>query len=232
MLLPGNMCDARLWQDILPALAGWDVAHATLDDDDTIDAMAERCLEAAAGSLVPIGFSMGGIVALAMAARSPERIAAIGLLDTNPSGDLPERAAVRPRQQAEVRSGGLERVVVEELKPNYLAPPNRGNVPLRTLLRDMAMRLGPEVFVRQSEALRTRRDQRAVLPRLSVPAFIACGEQDDLCPPDWHRAMADTARMPTLHVVPGAGHMLPLEQPIELSHNLAHWLTTLEDLTA
>ena len=133
VLLPGNMCDARLWR-------GWDEAvirmlndqqfsptfDADLTRDDTIAAMAERTLAATTGRLLPIGFSMGAIVAVEMAVQAPERIAGLVLAGYNATADLPERAAHRPVQQAEVRAGGLERVLVEELKPNYLAAQQPG----------------------------------------------------------------------------------------------------------
>lgn len=216
------MCDERLWTDrVRSALPG--AVDGDLTQDSTIDEMAARVLGEVSGSLIPIGFSMGGIVALAMARTSPDRIAAMALLDTNPTADLTERSAVRPRQQDDVRAGQLERVVVTELKPNYLAVANRSNGPLLELLRDMAMRLGEDVFVRQSEALRTRPDQSQVLDTVEAPVLIACGAEDQLCPPAWHDEMARRAPRSTLHVVKGAGHMLPLEQPEQLSEILAAW---------
>lgn len=217
------MCDARLWTPAVRAVLPGAI-DADLTRDDTIGAMAARTLGSADGPLLPVGFSMGGIVALALAALAPDRIAGLVLLDSNASADLPERAAARPGQQAAVRGGALERVVVEELKPNYLAAANRVDMGLLALLRDMALALGPGVFVRQSEALRTRPDQRDVLPRLDAPVLLMCGAEDRLCPPDWHRAMAETARDATLHVVPDAGHMLPLERADALAYHLTTWL--------
>lgn len=223
VLLPGNMCDDRLWTDgVRAALPG--AVDADLTRDDAIEAMAIRALMAADGPLLPVGFSMGGIVALMMAELAPDRVAGLALVDTNASADLPERAAARPRQQADVRAGLLERVVVEELKPNYLASVNRGNRALLALLRDMALALGPDVFVRQSEALRTRPDLRHVLAAFDAPVLLVCGEEDRLCPPDWHQELALSARDAVLHVVAHAGHMLPLERPDALADHLRNWL--------
>lgn len=222
LLIPGNMCDARLWTAAVRTALP-DALDADTTSDATIVAMAARALSATRGQLVPVGFSMGAIVALEMARQAPERIAGLVLLDANPSADLPERAAVRPRQQADVRGGLLEAVVVGELKPNYLARANRGNRALLSVLREMALDLGADVFVAQSEALRTRGDLRAVLPGLDVPVLIACGAEDALCPPEWHEAMAGSARHATLSVVAGAGHMLPLEQPECLAEIIEHW---------
>ena len=189
VLLPGNMCDARLWTDavreVLPGAVDADLAR-----DGTIAAMAARALEMAEGQMLPIGFSMGAIVAVEMWCQAPARIAGLMLLGYNATADLAERAAHRPVQQAEVRDGGLERVLVEELKPNYLAAGHRGNHALLDLLRDMGMHLGAEVFVAQSEALRLRADRVATLRGISVPVLYGCGAEDALCPPEWHRRWA------------------------------------------
>ncbi|PLK22472.1 alpha/beta hydrolase [Porphyrobacter sp. TH134] len=233
LLIPGNMCDARLWDGAsgavrvaLEAATGRAPADADTTQDDTIAAMAARALAATEGQLIPIGFSMGAIVAVEMAVLAPDRIAGLGLIGYNATADLPERAAHRPIQQAEVRAGGLERVLVEELKPNYLAAANRENLPLLTLLRDMGMALGQEVFVRQSEALRLRKDRVEALSRLVCPVLLMAGEEDALCPHSWHRRWAGLIPQARLHILP-TGHMLPLEAPHALADALAAWLPTL-----
>jgi pimeloyl-ACP methyl ester carboxylesterase len=232
ILLPGNMCDARLWrggdQVIIRTLSDHGMSpvfDADLTQDDSIAAMAERTLSATQGPLLPIGFSMGAIVAVEMAVQAPERIAGLVLAGYNATADLPERAAHRPVQQAEVCAGGLERVLVEELKPNYLAAQNRSDPALRELLRDMGMGLGADIFIRQSEALRLREDRRAALAALNVPVLYLCGEEDALCPPAWHRNWADQTRNALFEEISGAGHMLPLEVPTAFALTLDHWLT-------
>ena len=167
---------------------------------------------------------MGAIVALEMAVQAPDRIAGLVLLDLNASADLPDRAAVRPRQQAEVKAGGLARIVAEELKPNYLAAASRGDAALLELLMAMAIDLGPEVFVRQSEALRTRGDLRPALPGIACPALLLCGAEDLLCPPAWHERWAAALPDARLHVIEDAGHMLPLEQPGPCADHIRTWL--------
>lgn len=228
LLIPGNMCDERLWQPVAQRLveAGHTVWHVPRLDQATIGGMAEAVLAKIASPVVAVGFSMGAIVAAEIARRAPERLAALGLIAFNASGDLPERAAVRPRQQAAVRGGQLETLVADELKPNYLAQQNRGDRVLLDTVMDMARELGPETFVAQSEALRLRADLRPALPGFAMPVLLACGSEDRLCPPEWHRRWADligaNARFAE---VPGAGHLLPLEQPDALADLLIGWLT-------
>jgi pimeloyl-ACP methyl ester carboxylesterase len=234
LLLPGNMCDASLWDGIRADLRarGWRMIDIDITVDDSITAMAARALMSCSGPLVPIGFSMGGIVAIEIARQAPERLAAIALLDTNPGADLPERAAARPGQQERVRAGELETIVRDELKPAYLAEANRENAPLKDHLLAMAMSLGPEVFIRQSEALRTRRDNWSVLPSLDCPALVACGAADALCPPEWHQKIAAALPDARLHVVERSGHMLPLERPDALREMLDELLSRLPMETA
>ena len=225
VLLPGNMCDARLWRELPPGLFGdAQMVHADLTRDDTIKAMAARALDCTAGTLLPVGFSMGAIVAVEMAKLAPGRIAGLILLGYNATADLPERAARRPLQQAEALAGGLERLLVEELKPNYLAACHRDDAAMLALLRGMGLSLGEDVFIRQSEALRNRADRRALLTKLAIPVLFACGHEDKLCPPEWHRQWAAMVPGSRLAIVAGSGHMLPLEQPAALSRAITQYL--------
>ena len=233
LLIAGNMCDGRLWDEAggairqaLEAATGRAPIDADTYQDDSIAAMAARALAATEGPLITIGFSMGAIIAIEMAVQAPQRIAALGLIGYNATADLPERAAHRPVQQAKARSGGLERVLTQELKPNYLAAANRGNTQLLALLRDMGMALGPDVFVRQSEALRLRNDRVSALAGITCPVLLMGGSEDALCPPEWHRRWHGLLAHSQLFIEP-AGHMVPLEAPLALAEKLAAWLAVL-----
>ena len=220
LLLPGSMCDARLWSSLIHL----DAVYVDLSHEDSIPAMARSALAKHPGPLIPIGFSMGGIVALEMARQAPEQIVALILSDTNAAADLPERAAVRPIQQSRVRDGQLAAIVAEELKPAYLAAQNCENEALKSLLFDMAMQLGDDVFIAQSEALRTRADLGPVLDSFTGPVLFLCGAEDALCPPSWHQTMAARCSDSEVHVIDGAGHLLPLEQSDQFSAVIDGWL--------
>jgi pimeloyl-ACP methyl ester carboxylesterase len=224
VLLPGNMCDARLWTEAVRATFSGAI-DADLTQDGSIQAMAERTLAATDGQLLAVGFSMGAIVAVEMAVQAPERIVGLVLSGYNATADLLERAAHRPAQQSEVRAGGLERVLVEELKPNYLAAQNRKDHALLGILRDMGMDLGTDVFVRQSEALRLREDRRDAIAALDMPVLYLCGAEDTLCPPAWHQIWTDMTPKAQFSQISGAGHMVPLEAPKAFAATIGHWLT-------
>lgn len=224
VLLPGMLCDARLWGPVMGAFAGRAVLHAPLVEADSMDGLAAAVLALAPPRFALAGLSMGGIVAMAVLAAAPERVERLALLDTNPLAEAEAVAARRGGQIARALDGGLAAVMREELKPNYLAPgPGQGAI--LDLCMAMALALGPLVFARQSAALRDRPDRRAVLAAFAGPALVLMGEHDRLCPLDRHALMHRLMPGSRLAVIGDAGHVPPLERPAATEAALAAWLS-------
>ena len=223
VLLPGMMCDARMWGPVMGAFAGRAVLHAPLTEAATMDALAEAVLALAPPRFALAGLSMGGIVAMAVLARAPERVERLALLDTNPRAEAAEVQARRAPQIARALAGDLAGVMRDEMKPNYLAP-GPGQGPILDLCLEMALELGPDVFARQSAALRDRPDRQEVLAGYRGPALVLMGADDRLCPRDRHELMADLMPQARLEVIAGAGHLPPLEQPDATAAALRAWL--------
>jgi pimeloyl-ACP methyl ester carboxylesterase len=53
---------------------------------------------------------------------------------------------------------------------------------------------------------------RARLRRIKIPALVLCGEEDELLPQDYGRALATSIPSARLVSIAGFGHALPLEQ--------------------
>jgi len=135
------------------------------------------------------------------------------LIDTNHLAESPERREARVPQIARALAGELDTVLIDEMKPLYLAPANREDEALLALVLDMALTLGPDVFAAQSNALAARRDYTAVLDAWREPTLLLCGEHDALCPPFRHRDMQVLMPQAELVVLPDAGHLPTLETP-------------------
>lgn len=88
---------------------------------------------------------------------------------------------------------------------------------------DMALTLGPEVFARQSRALRDRPDQTAALSAFRGPALVLMGAEDRLCPRDRHDQMHALMPQSQLVVIKDAGHLPPLERPKETQAAIRRW---------
>ncbi len=154
---------------------------------------------------------------------APERIERIALMDTNPLAETEAVKARRLPQIDAVKNGRLAAIMRDEMKPNYLADgPQRSEV--LDLCMDMALALGPEVFVKQSRALMDRPDQSDTLRSADIPALVMCGRYDTLCPLSRHELMADLLQNAHLEVIENAGHLPTLEQPEEANAALMRWL--------
>ena len=223
VLIPGMMCDARMWGGLPAALHPREVIHALPIGAETILELAAEVLRTAPPRFALAGLSMGGIVAMEVLAQAPDRVERLALLDTNPRAELPEVQARRGPQIERALSGALRAVIRDEMKPNYLAQ-GEGRQAVLDLCMDMALDLGPEVFARQSRALRDRPDQTATLAAFRGPALVLMGAHDRLCPRDRHEQMHTLMPQSRLVVIEGAGHLPPLERPEETIAALRRWL--------
>jgi pimeloyl-ACP methyl ester carboxylesterase len=109
------------------------------------------------------------------------------------------------------------------MKPNYLAK-GPGKQAVLDLCMAMALDLGPEIFARQSRALRGRADRQAALAAFKGPALVLMGAEDRLCPLDRHQLMHALMPQSRLVIIEGAGHLPPLEKPDETAAALRRWL--------
>lgn len=224
LLLPGMMCDARLFQPQIDALSGTvPLVTAPIGTHDSMQAQAAEILTYAPPRFAIAGLSMGGILAMELLRQAPDRIDRIALLDTNPRAELPEVQARRAPQIAAAKNGELRRIMRDEMKPNYLADgPNMGAI--LDLCMAMASDLGPKVFINQSLALRDRPDQCDTLRQFDGPALVLCGREDKLCPIERHEMMHHLLPNSRLQIVDGAGHLPTLEQPEITTAALIRWL--------
>jgi pimeloyl-ACP methyl ester carboxylesterase len=223
LLLPGMMCDARLWAPQVEAI-DIPVFHADTTSSDNFADMATRVLEEAPPTFALAGLSMGGILAFEIWRQAPQRVTHMALLDTNPHAEIPERKSQRFWQIEQVLSGRLREIASEELKPLYLAEVNRDDQALLDILLDMVVGLGPDVFHSQSLALRDRTNSVPTLATIDCPTLVLCGAEDKLCPVDYHQLMAHEIPNAQLMIVEDCGHISTLEQPDIVTRSLLELL--------
>ena len=223
VLIPGMMCDARMWGGLPVTLFPREVCQVLPVDADSVEALATTILKTAPARFALAGLSMGGIVAMEVLRQAPDRVIRLALLDTNPLHETAEMQARRLPQMAKVQAGGLAGVMRDEMKPNYLTP-GPGQPAILDLCMDMALALGPAVFLSQSRALANRSDQQETLKAFKGPALVLMGEDDRLCPRPCHDLMHHLMPQSRLVIIKGAAHLPPLEQPTQTTAALQSWL--------
>lgn len=224
VLLPGMMCDARLFQPQIAALSGCvPILSMPIGQHDSMAALAAEILAVAPPRFALAGLSMGGIVAMEVIRQAPERVAGVALLDTNPLAELDMVKARRGPQIEAAESGALRRVMRDDMKPNYLFD-GPGRQDILDLCMEMAIDLGPEVFVNQSVALRDRPDQTETLRAFDRPSLVLCGRHDKLCPIERHELLHTLLPDSRFEIIEDAGHLPTLENPGPTTAALTRWL--------
>jgi 3-oxoadipate enol-lactonase len=199
-----------------PLAGGGDFASAMLAALDALDvARAHVC-----------GLSLGGVVAIAMYARSPERCASLVLADTfarHPDGaaicqrSIDASRTMPMRDLAEARvdmllgggaSSGLRAEVVETM----------------AAIDPAAYRIGAEeVWLA---------DQREEARAIRVPALVLCGTEDRITPPALSEELAALIHGASLNLIAAAGHLANAEQPAAFNAAVERFLAEADRISA
>lgn len=225
LFVPGFMADRGLWDDVVAALQPKEpVAFFDLDQGDSIDDMARRALDGAPDDFDLVGFSMGGYVARAMARLAPARVKSLVLIATSSRADTAEQAKRKAVAAAQLSSTiafhGLSRAAILA----SLHADRAADDALVERVRAMGMRLGRDVFLRQSMLPRVSDFEK--LSEIRCPTFVIAAKEDRLRSLD--EALELRAGMPNaqLVVIEGSGHMVPIEAPEEVVQAIQTWRRT------
>ena len=221
VLLPGLICDARLWRDVIGGLDASSVV-ADLTQDDSIAAMAARTLAGAPARFALAGLSMGGYVAFEIMRQAPERVTHLALLDTSARADDAARKETR-RKGIEMVGQGKFIGVSRGLLGSLIAPQHMGT-PVAREVQDMSERVGQAAYLRQQVAIMNRVDSRPTLATIKVPTLVGVGELDKMTPPELAEEMAAGIAGAELVRFADSAHLPTMENPDAVVEAMRGWL--------
>jgi len=225
VLVPGLLCDELMWRPQLTALAA--VADCWVADHTRSETMAEVAADvlrdAPFEKFALAGLSMGGYVVLEMMRQAAHRVLKLALLDTTARADTPEQTQKR-RDFISLAERGRFLGITDTLLPLLIHPSQLANQELVSTIKKMAKNTGKDAFVREERAIISRADSLPLLERITCPALIMCGRQDELIPLARHEEMAERISGSRLEIVEECGHLSTMERPAETSAALARWL--------
>ena len=175
---------------------------------------------------VVLGVSMGGYVAFSLLDRHPERVCGLILADSRADAD---DAVTAERRQLTVTGLRMQGASVLRERVNALV----GASTLAQRAEFVAEIQGLVAAERAAglaeitRGLALRADRQALLARIHVPALVLCGEEDTMSPPAINRAIAERIAGATFHLLPGAGHLSPWEQPQQFNRYVGEFLVRL-----
>jgi pimeloyl-ACP methyl ester carboxylesterase len=243
VLLHGFPLDSSMWEYqygaigsmyriIAPDLRGHGKTAAP-DGVYTIGDMADDVIETldALGINEPVvvgGHSMGGYVALSIAVRYPERLRGLVLINTRASADTADAARGRETTAKEIEATGRSEAAVSSMLGKLFAPGSAERQAEHIeRIGQVMRRTRPRTVVAALRGMATRPDRTADLARITVPTLVLAGSDDQLIPPLESRRMAEALPNARLVMVPDAGHMAPLENPVAVDEALHAFLGSL-----
>ncbi len=164
-----------------------------------------------------VGMSMGGYVALAFAELFGHRLRSLALLNTKAAADGEEAKKGRDATAARVVAEGRG-AIVAGLEGALLGP--AAPLVARARFRTMLEATPYETIVANLFGMRDRPDRTHVLSTVTVPSLVLTSEHDLVAPESDSRAMAGAMGNAEFVLVPGAGHLSPIEAPGAVSDAL------------
>lgn len=192
---------------------------------DYADALAAMLDALAIGKCHLLGHSLGCLMAARFAAEHPQRVLSLTLCSIAAGhADLPEGERQKLLDQ---RLGDLAelgpRGMAEKRAPRLLGPSARSDALERLI--DTLSTVHPEGY-RQAARMLSTGDIKADVRRLpaSLPGQIIYGDSDIITPPKRNQEIASLWPQAAVHVLPGVGHALYLEQPDAFNAILAQFI--------
>lgn len=224
LFIPGLMQDARAFLPQIVALGTRHAAQIYMPVQESVEKMSQDALHQAPARFALVGHGLGGVVALDILRRAPDRVTHIVLVSTDPLAEAPQQAALREARMVAAQSGRLKTAIAEDVPQGALADtPDRAAV--LALMQDMALGLGEGVYLRQCRALQRRPDQQRTLRRATVPALMLTGVADTLMTMRRHEFARDLMPSSVLKRIEAAGHLPMLEAPEAVTTAIAGFLT-------
>ena len=170
------------------------------------------------------GLSMGGYIALRAFERHPERFNGLILCDTKSTADSDEGKVKRATTLRSVKTSGVEQFANGFVKSVFADSTFVSHPEIIESIKSVIKSTSPIGIGGTLLALACRTDTTTVLPRISVPTLILCGEKDQLTPPKDSEFMHKQITGSSLHVIPAAAHLSNLENPGVFNEKLLTFL--------
>lgn len=242
ILLHGFPLDHRLWLQqfdclsknycvIAPDLRGF--GQSTLTEEPYSMADLAEDIEQTRQHLTdnqPValcGLSMGGYVAFEYWRCYPKSLTALILANTKPEADTDQGRAARQAMSEQAHQlGGWQ--AVSKMLPKLLSEKhlNQGGSQFHAV-EQMLRACSADAVSSAQRAMAERADFIAMLPALSTPTLVITGEEDTIAPPTATRKWAAVIPNSQCHVLAGAAHLTPLEQPQQFNQLVHEFLGSL-----
>ncbi|HET8645815.1 MAG TPA: alpha/beta fold hydrolase [Vicinamibacteria bacterium] len=162
---------------------------------------------------VVCGLSMGSHAALALVRRHADRLRALVLCSGRAGADSESARQARAELAEKVRRDGAA-AAAQAMVPRLLGRTTQEQRPqVVARVRDMVLANPPRGIADALAGLAARADSTPTLREVRVPTLVLGGEEDLLTTPEEARRLHEGIAGSRLQVLPGAGHLMNMEDP-------------------
>ncbi|MFE9996705.1 bifunctional 3-oxoadipate enol-lactonase/4-carboxymuconolactone decarboxylase PcaDC [Streptomyces avermitilis] len=168
------------------------------------------------------GCALSGAVGAELALRHPERLASLALIAASPrfgtADEFRQRGVI-------VRTNGLDPIARTSPERWFTGGFAAAQPAITEWAVQMVRTTDPGCYIASCEALAAF-DVRAELSRIGVPTLVLVGSDDQVTGPAEARTLVAGIPDARLAVVPGASHLVPVEQPAAVTDLLVRHFST------
>ncbi|MER5833003.1 4-carboxymuconolactone decarboxylase [Streptomyces sp. NPDC002130] len=168
------------------------------------------------------GCALGGAVGIELALRHPERLASLALIAASPrfgtADEFRQRGVI-------VRTNGLDPIARTAPERWFTGGFAAAQPAITEWAVQMVRTTDPGCYIASCEALASF-DVRPELARVGVPTLVLVGSDDQVTGPAEARTLVAGIPDARLAVVPGASHLVPVEQPAAVTDLLVRHFST------
>lgn len=170
------------------------------------------------------GLSLGGMIAMELAASNHDMVAALALLDTTAA--FPQATRDLFFELASSASfNGMPAITDKFMQASFSPQFMEANPKMITTIRK-GMLASDAASIAAAARMVAKIDLHQRLSAIQCPTLIIVGELDQLTPPALAEALAAGIKGAQLHVIPESGHATPVEQPQAVTTLLAQLVKT------
>lgn len=218
ILVSGLLSNEHVWWHQVTHLRELASIHIACPSESTPEKMVQTILDQAPPLFALAGHSMGGWVSLEIMRVAPHRVSQLCLLNTTARSDSDEKRRKREEMIARVKQGHFSEVA-EEMVSHLVYNPD-----VKEDVKNMFLKVGGGVFIRQEEAMLRRKECLSILSKIPCPTLVIHSDKDKNFSLEEHHELATQIPKAKLAVIEGAGHMSPLEKPEKVTTLLRSWL--------
>ena len=224
-LIPGLMCDERLWTRLKPYLENtYELIHLeiplTSSFDEIIKILDDKIDE---DKINLFGFSFGAYISSYYAVNNPKKVKRLFLNAGTPSIMTEKEIEKRNNMLEMMNNFGFQGISSKKVA-SLLEESNQTDQDMISIIENMYSDLGKDVYVSQMKTINNRIPLENDLINLNIPIKMFYSSNDRLL----NYKSLDNFKKEHSHITKiarvGTSHMIPLEMPKLLSEEIISWM--------